>query len=83
MFGSFKYDFCIENKTSFISNNDTADDDEFYQGKASHKSRHLVTDNQRSSGGGKPSLIYLTAPADLMTEYQNTKTLFLVQNKMD
>ena len=36
-----------------------------------------------AAGGGKPSLIYLTAPADLMTEYQNTKTLFLVQNKMD
>ena len=25
-----------------------------------------------AAGGGKPSLIYLTAPADLMTEYQNT-----------
>ena len=35
------------------------------------KPRHLVTDNQRS-GWRKAKHIYLTGPADLMTEYQNT-----------
>ena len=84
MLGSFKYEFCTGDKTSFTLNNDTDDDDEFYQKKASHKPRHLVTDNQRSSGWRKAELNLpdgTSGPDDRIPKHINS--LACVQNKMD